>query len=206
MRQTAIQQNKSAIRQKVRQLRQQISPQIAKKAAENLANNLCKQDCYLHAVRIAAFLSFDGELNTEPAINMILRDKSVCYLPKLRPNASNGLWFMPYNQRTKLQKNRFGIAEVDLPVNNAIAVSQLDIILLPLVAFDEQGRRLGMGGGYYDATLGHLATAKADNHKHQCPLLIGIAYELQKFKKLPTQSWDVPLDYVLTESSVYKFN
>lgn len=77
----------------------------------------------------------------------------------------------------------------------------LDLIILPLVAFDLSGNRLGMGGGFYDRTL---------SFKHQrChwkgPKLIGIAHELQRVDLLPVNDWDIPLDAVITEQKLYQF-
>ena len=106
---------------------------------------------------------------------------------------------MPYDPGVPMTNNRFGIAEVNLPVSQAIAVSKLDVVLLPLVAFDLKGNRLGMGGGFYDATFSHL---RANKNR---PTFIGLAYELQKLESLPSDSWDLPLDGVCTESNFYQF-
>jgi len=76
----------------------------------------------------------------------------------------------------------------------------LDLILLPLVAFDKSGHRLGMGGGYYDRTLAFLAHRRLWRKPH----LLGTAYQFQQLETLPTQPWDIPLDGIATEQGVLR--
>ena len=71
---------------------------------------------------------------------------------------------------------------------------------MPLVAFDTECNRLGMGGGYYDRTLGFLHR----RNRWQSPRLIGVAHDCQKVDPLPIQNWDIPLQGVITESTFYK--
>ncbi|TQV89189.1 5-formyltetrahydrofolate cyclo-ligase [Aliikangiella coralliicola] len=199
---TAIEQQKKLIRQQTRQLRTQIDQQSAAIAARNLCINIQALTSYQSAKAIACFLSFDGEINTAPTIDALLEDKGRCFLPKLKPSKPNRLWFMPYDGQTRLSVNRFGIPEVDKPVNLAIRVSSLDILLMPLVAFDTKGNRLGMGGGFYDATLAHLLSPEFADKR---PLCIGIAYDEQRVSAIPAQEWDYPLDGVVTPTKFYQF-
>jgi 5-formyltetrahydrofolate cyclo-ligase len=121
------------------------------------------------------------------------------YLPVLR---GPRLWFMPFGSQTRLVSNRFGILEPDTPAGARCAPQALDIVLAPLVAFDDRGRRLGMGGGYYDRTFAYLL-----NRQHwRRPRLIGIAYDLQRVPALVARKWDVPLDGIATESGVRFFS
>lgn len=94
--------------------------------------------------------------------------------------------------------NRYGILEPQLNCSHVSPVAQLDMILMPLVAFDSKGNRLGMGGGFYDRTLAHLPKNKA-----QRPTLIGIAHQCQFVDALPVASWDIPLDYIITDERIY---
>ncbi len=91
------------------------------------------------------------------------------------------------------EANRFGISE-PRTIATPLYANQLTLILLPLVAFDRSGNRLGMGAGYYDRALQAL--------KHQVgtrPLLIGLAHSFQEVEKIDAQTWDVPLDAILTD-------
>ena len=196
---TIQQLSKSEIRQLIRNKRINLSQSVKISAGINLAKQLNSHQL-LNAQHIACFLSFDGEISTQETINSLFKQQKQCYLPKLKPFKPIRLWFMPYQQDSLMSNNRYAIPEVDLAVNYAQAVSKIDVILLPLVAFDQQGRRLGMGGGFYDATLAHLK-----NSRHR-PKLIGLAYEAQLINDLPSDPWDMPLDGVCTNERYYSFN
>ena len=103
--------------------------------------------------------------------------------------------FAEYTTHTTLIANRFGIDEP--PANSSLcALEDLEVIFLPLVAFDEKGNRLGMGAGFYDKTLAVLKRRS---------LLVGLAYECQRADSIPHDVWDVRLDYVVTEQGVCTF-
>ena len=85
--------------------------------------------------------------------------------------------------------------------SNQISANFLDIVFVPLVAFDLNGFRIGMGSGYYDRTFEKKLAIKDPKY----PVLIGLAYEFQKQECLNHQPWDVPLDMVVTELKTYKF-
>ncbi len=97
-----------------------------------------------------------------------------------------------------MKANRYGIFEPELNCSHICPVAELDFILTPLVAFDSQGNRLGMGGGYYDRTL-----AQIPDNAVKKPVLIGIAHQCQEVDALPIASWDVPLDYIVTPERIY---
>ena len=101
--------------------------------------------------------------------------------------------FYRYRRKGRLVINRFGILE---PAPGAPYVSPLsiDLLLVPLVSFDRFGMRLGMGAGYYDRLIGRVAEGFR-------PLLVGVAHEIQRCSDpLPYESWDMPLDGVITEN------
>ena len=108
--------------------------------------------------------------------------------------------FYSYHTQGLLTKNCFGIKEPEIIKENVILPGDLDLIFLPLVAFDKDGNRLGRGSGYYDHTFAFLKTQSIKK-----PLLVGIAYEFQKIDKIPTDEWDVHLDLVVTEKNIYQF-
>ena len=190
---------KTKIRQSIRAKRNSLSTSQRQSAGNQLSEQLQTHKIIAKQQKIACFLSFDGEISTQAIIQQILQNNHSCYLPKLKPFKPNRLWFMPYNKDSKMCSNRFGIEEVDVLPNHAIKVSELDLVLLPLVAFDREGNRLGMGGGFYDATFAHL------KNKQTKPLFIGLAYQSQLVENLPSDPWDLPLDGVCTEESFYRF-
>lgn len=93
-----------------------------------------------------------------------------------------------------MRRNRFGIPE---PLGKAVAPQRLDAVCVPLVGFDGRGRRLGMGGGFYDRTFAVNARKKRGNARG--PRLIGLAHACQQVGRLPHEDWDVRLTGVVTE-------
>ena len=190
---------KSELRRAIRQQRNSYCSDENSRAGILLANNLKKEGLLSEHRAITCFLSFDGEISTQPTIQEILSATKVCYLPKIKPLKPNQLWFMPYDQSSEMKTNRFGIAEVDLRANHAKRLSELNLVLVPLVAFDRNGNRLGMGGGFYDATFAHL------RGRTKRPKFIGLAWQNQLVDQLPSDPWDLPLDGVCTEQRFYSF-
>ena len=88
--------------------------------------------------------------------------------------------------------NRFQIPEPDVPLAHAISPQQIDLMFIPLLAFDAKGTRVGRGGGYYDRTLSTMRPG----------CLLGIAYALQYQPLIPPDPWDVALDGIVTELNV----
>ncbi len=102
--------------------------------------------------------------------------------------------FSKYTSHQQLLKNKFGILE---PTSNqVIRADELNVCFVPLVAFNRQGVRLGMGGGYYDRYFQH-------NKDNKNPTkLIGIAYDFQESDTITAESWDIPLDIIITNKEV----
>ncbi len=111
----------------------------------------------------------------------------------------NRLWFSEYKFGDKLIRNRYGIFEPDIRRRKPIPAWGLDLLLLPLVAFDASGNRIGMGGGFYDRTFAYLKT----RNRWHTPKLIGIAHELQHIDSIEPNAWDIPLNGIVTESRIY---
>jgi 5-formyltetrahydrofolate cyclo-ligase len=105
------------------------------------------------------------------------------------------LWFAPWRTGMAVRPNRFGIPEPADASETIVAAESLELVLVPLVGFDRRGHRLGMGGGYYDATFAFLSQGE----RPRVPLLVGIAYAFQELPALEARDHDVHLDYVCTE-------
>ena len=97
--------------------------------------------------------------------------------------------------------NRYNILEPELKNAELIAAENLDLVLVPLVAFDLSGNRLGMGAGFYDTTFSFLNNIKRPSK----PYLLGLAYEWQKLATLEKENWDITLDAVITDQTFYDF-
>jgi 5-formyltetrahydrofolate cyclo-ligase len=190
--------NKSALRRQLKAARSAVSLIQRRHAARASLRLALRHGLLLRAQRIGFYLPNGGEFDSHPVLNQALLMQRECYLP-LVPRRGRILRFGRFNRNTRMTTNRYGIAE---PVDaRPIRARQLDLLLIPLVGFDQQGYRLGMGGGYYDATLAFM------HHRRlwRKPRLVGVAYECQRVAMLPHDPWDMPLDAVLTERQLYRF-
>lgn len=200
----ATQQNRATLRREMRQRRRALSLIEQKKAAEDLKARVLTMPEFMRAKRIALYLPNDGEINPGPLIEQARKMGKTCYLPVLQPLVENRLWFVRYDHKTPMTHNRFGIPEPILKgfadkKRNRCRPEDLDLVLFPLVAFDEKGGRMGMGGGFYDRTF-----AFTRNRRFAKPSLIGLAHECQKTDDLPIADWDIPLQAVVSDKSVYR--
>ncbi|MEY8205285.1 MAG: 5-formyltetrahydrofolate cyclo-ligase [Bermanella sp.] len=191
-----IPQERDSIRQHMRQLRMSLSPQQQLLASRKLSQLLMSQPWFQRAHNIAIYLAHDGEIDPRVFADKALHRKKLCHLPSLHPLKQNHLWFADYDGPRI--NNKYGIAEPDPKRNQMLNGNQLDVVLLPLVAFDEQGGRLGMGGGFYDRTFAFLNNGK----RAQKPKLIGLAHHFQQVAQLPVENWDVALDAIVTDEKV----
>ncbi len=185
------------IRNHVRHLRRALSDEQQQQAAELAAEHALNFAPIRQASTIALFLSVDGELNTRPLIAKLWQQKKQVYLPVLHPFARGQLMFLRYDENTELQPNRLRIPEPPLDVRHLLPLSELDVILMPLVAFDADGNRLGMGGGFYDRTL--------QNWQKYHMQLIGFAHDCQQVEQLPVAQWDVPLSAMITPGQLWQW-
>jgi 5-formyltetrahydrofolate cyclo-ligase len=180
------------LRKQMRSKRRALTSQAQKKAARRLCKHLLHHPVVAKAQHIAVYLSNDGEIDPSIFAQTALKLGKRVYLPALHPIRKSHLWFGPLQGRRI--NNRFGIAEPDPTYNRMFTARTLDLVLVPLVAFDKDGGRLGMGGGFYDRTfafLQHGACVK--------PKLFGLAHHFQQVHKLNTASWDIPLAAVITD-------
>lgn len=192
------------IRRHMRQQRRSLSPRERRQHAANLLTTLKKQLWFHRARHIALYLANDGEMDPQPVIDHCWAQGKTVYLPVLHPVRKNRLWFTEYRPDTPMCKNRFGIPEPVHPHTRKHHAWSLDLVLMPLVAFDGKGNRLGMGGGFYDRTFERLNSHLKKRQSHfsgQCRL-IGLAYDFQQVEQLPHQHWDVPLYGIATNRGI----
>ena len=175
----------------MRQHRRALSRARQAHATQQVCLRIMRTHYWRAANRIAFYWPADGEVSLLPLLRESLRRGKQCYLPVVE---HKHLRFREFRRGHALRRNRYGIPE---PSRTAIcATHQLDVIFLPLVAFDAQCNRLGMGAGFYDRALAAHTTSK--------PWRIGIAHEFQKVARLPVDPWDVPLNIIITNSQIYR--
>ena len=191
---------RNQLRQQIRQQRRALTEQERESAAFALADNILQSREFKHSQHLALYLANDGEISLAPLLDMAWSMGKQCYLPVLAEPNNKRLWFIQYEPGDLLLPNRFGIPEPHHSHRERLFKTiSLDMILMPLVAFDQQGNRLGMGGGYYDRTLAFM---RSRQHWRK-PRLVGVAYEFQQQPSLPHEHWDVPLDSIITDQQHY---
>jgi 5-formyltetrahydrofolate cyclo-ligase len=184
----------ASLRRQFRALRRGLSPLDQRTHANLAARHFANARLTLCFDRFAVYVANDGELDAAPIVERLLAAGKLVALPVI--GANRRLTFHRYRRDGTLALNRYGIPEPEPTTTPRIAPATLDVVLLPLVAFDTAGRRLGMGGGYYDATFANQHGA----------LRVGLAHALQcSPAALPQRAWDLPLDAVITEAGGWGF-
>jgi len=189
--------SRQQIRKLIRERRRALTPEQQTQFAQQAAARMMAYPPLLMAHTVALFLSFDGELDTQPLIEQLWRSGKRVYLPVLHPFSPGNLLFLHYHPHSELITNRLKIREPKLDARDVLPLSQLDVLVTPLVAFDEQGQRLGMGGGFYDRTL--------QNWRAHGLQPVGYAHDCQQVDTLPVEEWDIPLPAVITPSKVWQW-
>jgi 5-formyltetrahydrofolate cyclo-ligase len=196
---------RDVLRQEIRYQRSLLNADQQAEQSLLLSKRLIKEKVVKGVKHIAIYLANDGELNTQPFIDWCWQNSITVYLPVIHPFSKNNLLFLKYTETSILVKNKYGILEPKLNVQDIITVAQLDIIFTPLVTFDRYGNRLGMGGGFYDRTLSAWH-AQYQQNKHTKPLPVGLAHDCQKVNTIPFESWDIPLPKIITPTTSYNFD
>lgn len=181
---------KQDLRRRLRDKRSQLPIGLQHYFANRITLSLLHSQDFKKAKSIAFYCATFGEVSTELALKHSLAHQKACYLPVLK---NKQLAFIRVNNSTSLVANRFGILEPPFEERKLIAPEALDLVLMPLVAFDAKCHRLGMGGGFYDRTFSFKRSHMTS------PKLVGLAYEFQRVERVPKSDLDVLLDSVITE-------
>ncbi len=182
-----------SIRALIRKKRNEISHSEREKCAKKILSQVQKLANFQHGQKVALYLPNDGEIDPKYIQNFLKKQEISTYLPILDDKS---LKFAEVGKN--FRNNQYGIPE---PVSTEIlSAEQLDILFMPLVGFDANKNRIGMGGGFYDRTLAF----KKRQQSFKNPKLYGLAFDCQQVDGLNSQPWDVPLDAVITPSRIYQ--
>jgi len=181
--------SKAQIRKRIRARRRALSAKQSGVAAQQLSRTARRCARLWQANRILAYRAFEGEISPLLLLNQLRTPYQ--YLPRISHYGHHTMRF--YSARRLDNHNRYGILEPS-PIGSPIEANQLDVILLPLVAFDRLGSRVGMGAGFYDRALASLAHQPSTR-----PFLVGVAHAFQEVNNLPADHWDIPLNAILTD-------
>lgn len=153
-----------------------------------IESRLLESDPFRSAKVIALYSPFRGEVETDILYQESQRLKKKAVYPRIQ---GSELAFFPVDPHHPLQPGRFGILEPQS--NEEVRGDQIDILIVPGVAFDERGFRLGFGQGYYDRFLKSYSGGK-----------VGLAYDFQILPQLPVNKNDIPCDQVVTEFRIVR--
>ncbi|MHB9796783.1 5-formyltetrahydrofolate cyclo-ligase [Pseudomonas sp. MT3] len=191
--------SRPALRRQLREARRALTPLQQRLAAQALYRRMAQHPLFRRARHIALYLPADGEIDPRPLMKAAQKRGKATYLPVLSDWPRTHMTFQRVGLGERWTRNRFGIAEPARDRSRQRPAWALDLLLLPLVGFDPQGGRLGMGKGFYDRTLAYLGMRK----NWHTPTLLGLAHECQKVDRLELASWDVPLMGTVTDGGWY---
>ena len=179
---------KSSIRHILRQRKDSMSKEIRREKSEGICCHLMNQ--IRDGETVMVYTSKEKEVNTTSLINSLIKQGNPVIVPVIvKEDVSLRLSYL--KDLSSLVPSTFGVPE---PIGNEIPASgeDVDTIILPMLGFDRTGRRIGYGAGYYDRFLA----------KHKKLRKIGIAFSCQEFENLPTDEYDISMDYIITEEGI----
>ncbi len=188
---------KEKIRTEKKLARSRLTDRYINTASRKICEYLVKSSHYKNSTKIGCYLSTRYEVQTGSIISLIYKDEKELFLPKIKPNSEMN--FVKTTKKTHFRRNKFGIKEPE--TKNISIESDLDLVVVPLVAFDARKNRVGMGGGYYDRKFEKLNTYEC-NMQNKEPILIGLGFDCQKTEEIRTEKWDVGLTCIISESGI----
>lgn len=186
---------KSKIRKEILAKRQNLSLFEIEQCSHAIVNQVTQLDCYQKSQHIAFYYSVKNEVQTHAFIQQALLKNKTCYLPKITSITPPLMNFYRVENFKQLEINRYGIPEPKTKDRSIIAPDELDLVIVPMVAFDLSRNRLGMGAGFYDRYFHGRNNSK--------PFLVGLAYEFQRIEQIPLEPWDLSMDLIVTELKIY---
>ena len=185
--------SKACLRARCLSRRKTLSPECAAAASRGILQRLRALDEYAHAHGLHTYVSRDGEVDTHALIRLGLARGKRVVVPVVQ-RGSRVLEHAEIQTLEQLQTGLWGLLQPALEDTNRFAdLAKIDLVVVPGLAFDERGFRLGFGGGYYDRFLARIEVPK-----------IGLTYSSLFFRELPVERHDVRVDIVLTESKTYR--
>ena len=174
--------NKQELRAWVRQKKRAMTVEEIEAKSSALAEKFCETDFYRNAKTIYGYLPYNQEVRTVPMLERALADGKTVAVPKCY---GEEMRFIRMDDLTKVEKGYAGIPE---PIEDGpVADDETALVLMPGLAFDPQGHRVGYGGGFYDKFL-----AKEPGHT-----TVALCYEFQVFDALEVDDYDIPVDLVI---------
>ena len=173
--------NKKELRAQVRQQKRAMTESQIEEKSRALAEQFFRTEAYRSASSIYGYLPYNQEVRTVPILEQALRDGKRVAVPKCYGDEMRFIWM---EDLSRVEKGYAGIPE---PIDDGpVADDETALVLMPGMAFDPQGHRIGYGGGFYDKFLAREAHPT-----------LALCYDFQVFEKLETEEFDIPVDWVL---------
>ena len=174
--------NKKELRAMIRAQKRAMTPEEIDNRSKKLCELFLQSDAYKNAKTIYGYLPYNQEVRTVPMLEQALRDGKKVAVPKCYGDEMRFIWMEDLSQ---VEKGYAGIPE---PIaDGPIADDETALVLMPGMAFDREGHRIGYGGGFYDKFL-----AQEPDHP-----TLALCYDFQVLPHLETEEFDIPVDCVL---------
>ena len=194
---------KTLLRKRIREQRAVIPAYRQHLSSLSLARRiLCCVPQLRRSRKIAFYLPQEGEISLLPVLAHCLMSKRECFLPVLMNTSGKQLGFARWIPGSPMSVNRFGIAEPYVAERELLSAAEIDLIFMPLVAFDARGHRLGMGGGYYDRSLAECFVNSPGYRS--TPYLVATAHDIQLVPDIPVEPWDIIPDVTITPARIIR--
>lgn len=184
---------KTVVRQRLKEERSHLSIEDVLSLSDALQQRFLNSSLYSEAAVIAAYSSFKGEVDTSMLVNRAIADGKKIVMPKVS-NDYASMDFIFIEGEHCLSEGAYGIKEPIFDESRVACKSDIDIIIVPGVAYDLKGHRMGMGKGYYDKALSGIDRER----------LVGFAYDFQILDEVPFEAHDISVGSVVTEKRIVK--
>ena len=179
--------NKKALRASIKQKRRALNIEYRQQASRKMQAELTRLPCYQAAEYIMLYMAMQDEVQLDELIAMVLKDGKKAVIPLV--TGAGLMEAVELSDMADLVPDKYGIKTVSEEKRRLIAPDKIDLIIVPGVAFDKAGHRLGMGGGFYDRFM--LRASRA--------VRAALAYDCQLLAAVPAEVHDLTVDYIITE-------
>ena len=186
---------KEAIRRQLFLKRKKLTPEYILKKSKIIADNLLKLDIYQQSTNIMLYVATKLEVQTQEIIKSAQQDKKNIFIPLIIRGSRNLFPSLVKDFEKELIRGDLGIFQPSKEFYRICPPDILDLVIVPGIAFNVQGYRLGRGGGYYDRFLSQLEPRTTS---------VALAFEMQILEEIPVEEKDIPVDYIITEKRVIK--
>ncbi|HEU4654810.1 MAG TPA: 5-formyltetrahydrofolate cyclo-ligase [Steroidobacteraceae bacterium] len=192
--------SREALRREMRKRRRALSASERALASRHFRSIAVRARLFRSGLRVALYLPYGHEADCRSLIQLARARGCILYVPRILSYRKFAMRFVPHHPNASLRTNRHGIDEPLLGNVAPISIQQLDLVVLPAIAVDARGYRLGSGAGFYDRALQRLRAGR----RWRKPKLIALTYDFQRVEHLTSHPWDVPVDAILTDKHLYR--